>query len=43
MVFFNAYVLLSLKDKEYYVGYANNLRKRLEEHNSGKNYKTKHL
>lgn len=41
MVFFYTYVLLSLKDKEHYVGYTNNLRKRLEEHNAGKNLSTK--
>jgi len=41
MVFFYTYVLLSLNDGEYYVGYTNNLRKRLEEHNSGKNFSTK--
>ena len=41
MVFFYTYVLLSLKDNEYYIGYTNNLRKRLEEHNLGKNFSTK--
>jgi putative endonuclease len=41
MVFFYTYVLLSLKDREYYVGYTNNIRKRIEEHNSGKNLSTK--
>ena len=40
-MFFYTYVLLSLKDGKYYVGYTNNLRKRLEEHNSGKNFSTK--
>ena len=41
MVFFYTYVLLSLKDKEHYVGYTNNMRKRLKEHNLGKNLSTK--
>ena len=41
MVFFYTYVLLSLKDDAHYIGYTNNLRKRLEEHNSGKNLSTK--
>jgi len=41
MVFFYTYILLSLKDKEHYIGYTNNLRKRLKEHNSGKNLSTK--
>lgn len=40
-VFFYTYVLLSLKDKEHYIGYTGNLRKRLGEHNSGKNFSTK--
>jgi len=30
------YVLRSRKDKELYIGSTNNLKKRLEEHNSGK-------
>ncbi|MBU2263038.1 GIY-YIG nuclease family protein [Patescibacteria group bacterium] len=41
-VFFYVYVLQSLKDKKQYIGYTNNLRRRLEEHNSGKNISTKH-
>jgi len=40
-MFFYAYVLLSFKDNEHYIGYTGNLRKRLEEHNSGKNFSTK--
>ena len=35
------YVLLSLKDKKFYIGYTNNLKRRLNEHNSGKNISTK--
>ena len=41
MFFHYMYVLESLKDGERYVGYTNNLRKRLEEHNKGKNFSTK--
>jgi putative endonuclease len=33
---FYTYVLLSKKDKEMYVGYTANLRKRIEEHNKGR-------
>ena len=40
-MYFYAYVLLSFKDNEHYIGYTGNLRKRLEEHNSGKNFSTK--
>ncbi|OGF99993.1 hypothetical protein A2Y99_01585 [Candidatus Gottesmanbacteria bacterium RBG_13_37_7] len=35
------YILQSLKDKSLYIGYTSNLKKRLEEHNSGKNIATK--
>ncbi|MFA5144038.1 MAG: GIY-YIG nuclease family protein [Candidatus Omnitrophota bacterium] len=31
-----AYVLYSLKDKEFYIGYTTNVDKRCEEHASGK-------
>ena len=33
MMFFYTYVLLSAKDDEYYIGYTNDLKRRLEEHN----------
>ena len=36
------YVLLSIKDKKRYIGYTNDLKKRLEEHTSGLNKSTKH-
>jgi putative endonuclease len=36
------YVLRSLKDKKYYVGYTDNLDARLEQHNSGKVTSTKY-
>jgi len=34
------YILKSLKDNKLYTGYTNNLQKRLEEHNQGKNFST---
>ena len=41
IMFFYAYVLLSIKDNEHYIGYTNNLERRVEEHNLGKNFSTK--
>jgi len=35
------YVLKSLKDNQLYVGFTDNLKRRLEEHNKGKNLSTK--
>jgi putative endonuclease len=35
------YVLLSLKDEKFYIGFTNDLERRLKEHNSGKNISTK--
>lgn len=35
------YVLLSLKDKNFYVGYTDNLKRRLKEHQEGKVKSTK--
>jgi putative endonuclease len=35
------YVLLSLKDNKFYIGYTNGLKRRLKEHNQGKNVSTK--
>lgn len=40
-MFFYTYVLVSLKDSRFYIGYTHDLRKRLEEHNSGKSFATK--
>ena len=34
------YVLQSLKDKNFYIGFTNNLYKRLQEHNRGDNIST---
>jgi len=39
--FYYVYVLESIKDGKRYVGYTNNLRRRLKEHNNGKNFSTK--
>ena len=38
---FYTYVLQSLKDKKWYTGSTNNLRKRFKDHNEGKVYSTK--
>jgi putative endonuclease len=35
------YILQSLKDKSLYIGYTDNLKRRFEEHNSGKSFATK--
>ena len=40
-IFFYTYVLENNKDKELYIGYTNNLQKRIEEHNKGRNFSTK--
>jgi putative endonuclease len=39
---FFTYVLLSLKDREGYVSYTADLKKRLEEHSKGLNFSTKY-
>ncbi len=36
------YVLESLKDKKFYIGSTSNLKRRLDEHNCGKNVSTKY-
>lgn len=38
---FYTYVLLSKKDNKFYIGYTNNLKERLNLHNSGKVFATK--
>lgn len=38
---FYVYILKSKTDNQLYLGYTNDLRRRLEEHNSGKNKATK--
>jgi len=35
------YTIKSLKDTKWYTGYTNDLRRRILEHNSGKNFSTK--
>jgi putative endonuclease len=40
-VFFYVYVLESLKDGKRYIGFTNNLQRRLKEHDDGKNFSTK--
>ncbi|MBI5127330.1 GIY-YIG nuclease family protein [Candidatus Roizmanbacteria bacterium] len=39
-MFFYTYVLLSLKDNQFYIGYSSNLKERIKEHSSGKNTST---
>jgi putative endonuclease len=41
VVFFYVYVLLSLKDRDRYVGYTTDLNKRIEEHKKGLVFATK--
>ena len=41
MSFYYVYVLKSAKDKNWYTGYTNNLKKRINEHNSGYTASTK--
>lgn len=40
-VFFYTYVLESSQDKERYIGYTANLKRRVEEHKKGLNFSTK--
>jgi len=40
-MFFYVYILESLKDGNKYVGYTNNLKRRLEEHKKGLSFSTK--
>ena len=39
-MFFYTYVLESLKDGDRYIGYTNNLKRRIEEHNKGQTFST---
>lgn len=39
---FSVYILESLKDQKLYVGYTDNLKRRLTEHNNGRVSITKH-
>ena len=38
---FFLYILKSSKDNQCYIGYTNNLKRRIEEHNSGKSKSTR--
>ena len=38
---FYVYILQSNKNKELYIGYTSDLRKRIKEHNQGLNFSTK--
>ncbi len=40
-VFFYVYVLESIKDSKYYIGFTDNLRRRIKEHEQGINFSTK--
>ena len=42
MRFYYVYILQSLKDFSLYIGFTENLKSRLQEHNSGKNVSTKY-
>ena len=41
-VFFYVYVLESLKDQEKYIGYTNDLKRRIKEHKNGLSFSTKY-
>ncbi len=40
MKFHYVYILISLKDNKFYIGYTNDLRRRIQEHNQRKNIST---
>ena len=40
-MFYYVYVLQSLKNKSFYIGYTSNLKQRFKEHNAGKSLATK--
>ncbi|NMC36663.1 GIY-YIG nuclease family protein [Candidatus Beckwithbacteria bacterium] len=41
MIFYYTYVLLSLKDLKFYIGWTDNLKLRVKKHNNGKVVATK--
>jgi putative endonuclease len=41
IMFYYVYILQSIKNKDLYIGYTIDLRKRLKEHNRGLNFSTK--
>ena len=40
-MFYYVYILRSLKDKRFYIGFTDDLKKRVAEHNKNKNLSTK--
>ena len=42
MKFYYVYILRSLRDERFYAGFSENLRRRIDDHNSGKNASTKY-
>ena len=40
-MFYYVYILQSLKDRNFYVGYTKDLKERVKQHNSGMTYSTK--
>jgi len=40
-MFYYVYILQSLKNKSFYIGYTTDLKKRVREHNAGKSLATK--
>ncbi len=40
-MFFYVYVLKSIRSNKFYIGYTENLKRRVKEHNDGKNLSTK--
>ena len=42
MIFYYVYLIQSIKDSIYYIGYSDNLNQRLKEHNQGKTKSIKH-
>jgi putative endonuclease len=42
MIFYYVYLIQSLKDSTYYIGYSDDLNQRLKEHNCGKTKSIKH-
>ncbi|OGD62589.1 hypothetical protein A2160_06155 [Candidatus Beckwithbacteria bacterium RBG_13_42_9] len=40
-MFYYTYILLSLKNNSFYIGFTSDLRKRVKQHNSGKSLATK--
>ena len=40
-MFYYVYVLQSLKDEKFYIGFTTNLKNRLKDHNNGRNISTR--